>query len=207
MVVNRVLFIDHYDSFSFNLIDWLKIDCRISDVQRVVFDHPDLLAVWARNPCPIVFGPGPRSPVDVPQSLALVQKSLFVKPILGVCLGHQILAHHLGAKIVKALDPFHGTSVLLVPTHARGWAADIPVSSREVAVYNSLVIDATTLPQGVSVVATDGTGQVMAVEISQSDRPSAWGWQFHPESFLSKCRGELAAAWRRQLARHCQGTA
>src|SRR5688572_30515727 len=97
----RVALIDHYDSFTFNVLDWLAAGTPPLDVRYVAGDDAAALAALASAPCPLVLSPGPRAPADAPATLSLLQALLGKVPILGVCLGHQMLAHAAGAAVVR----------------------------------------------------------------------------------------------------------
>ena len=107
--MKKVYFIDHYDSFSFNLMDWIAESLPGYELVRVVFDDLDKMNQLLELDSPLIISPGPNHPKDVKPTLDLVSKKVGNVPILGVCLGHQILAYINGYEIVKSRNPFHGS--------------------------------------------------------------------------------------------------
>ena len=186
----RVALIDHYDSFTFNVLEWLAATGEC-DVVHVPFDDPEAIAAVVDARLPLVLSPGPRAPADVPTTLALAHTQLGRVPILGVCLGHQILGALAGAQIVPARAPWHGTTRTIVPSDATSPLA--PLGPFRAAIYNSLVLDAATLPAPWRVIARCAEqGDVQAIARIVPGEAPALGVQFHPESFLSERKGELA---------------
>lgn len=198
----RLALIDHYDSFTFNVLDWLvgSVNDRV-DVVYVPYDSPAAVAAVEREGLPLVLSPGPKSPGDAPQTLALISRNLGRVPILGICLGHQLLAHNAGARIVRAASPFHGTKI-----RVRGVSRDIlagmpPVFA--VATYNSLTIDAATLPSAWEILArSEEHHEVQVIAWKRPNTPPAYGLQFHPESFLSQHSDILRSNWLQIVACH-----
>jgi anthranilate synthase component 2 len=194
--MERLVLVDHYDSFTFNVIGWLS--AAGFDVRRIAFDDAAAMAALLAAPEPFVLSPGPRAPADAPQSLALVRNLQGTVPILGVCLGHQLLAAAAGAAIRRGRAPFHGATrqIRVGPdVGASPLAAALPPAFAA-ATYNSLVIDAATLPAPWRVLATCAEeGEVQMIAWEPPGRAPAYGVQFHPESFLSERQEALAAAW------------
>lgn len=187
----RLALIDHYDSFSWNVLDWL-VGPRHErvEVMHVAWDDREAIAAVEEQGLPLVLSPGPGSPVAAKTSCELVARNLGRVPILGVCLGHQILAYVSGAPIVRAKAPFHGTRKIIqvVPDDI---LAGLPPQI-EVATYNSLVVAAGDLPAPWQVrawSAEDGDLQAMA-RLVEGQAP-AFGLQFHPESFMSQGAAQI----------------
>lgn len=195
----RLLFIDHYDSFSFNLIDWLYTACGAVEVERLAFDAPNVLSRWEAEPRPLIFSPGPNAPRDIPQSLELLQKAAYRVPIVGICLGHQLLAHAFGAQIIRAKAPYHGTTIQVKPISKDLIFGNLPTEELKVATYNSLVVDRSSLSNEFLVTAIDDLDQVQGIQSKDVSRPPMIGWQFHPESFLTTCGVALGGALRDAL--------
>ncbi len=196
----QLALIDHYDSFTFNVIDWLERDPDVT-VRRVACDDERGLAALAVERLPLVLSPGPRRPEDAPQTLALVQKLLGKTPILGVCLGHQQLAHLAGAKIVPGKAPFHGSTRLVRPLVTEGLFAGVSPEGFQAATYNSLVVQESSLPLPWRVLARCDQGEVQAMVRDVAGDAAAFGIQFHPESFLSENATLLRANWLRLAGR------
>ena len=186
----KILFVDHYDSFSFNLLSWLKgKDCPVA-IEHIYFDDPRL-EDKASHPCPLVLSPGPKSPQEALPSLALIDRFYKKAPIFGVCLGHQLLASYHGAQIVRAKHPFHGSQRRIYPTrHAQ--LSPLALSSPFLAAsYNSLVAKVSAGLDS-KVLATNEWGEVEALFFPES---SSLGLQFHPESFLSEKQNVFRHWW------------
>lgn len=186
-------FIDHYDSFSFNVLDWLR-EPGI-DLLYAAYDDPGAMERLVAARCPLVLSPGPGRPEDVPPSLDLVRKALGTVPIFGICLGHQILAHLAGATVRRSAAPFHGSVRPIHVTNHESVLRNVPATFHA-AVYHSLVADDTTLPQDWKILARDSLGEVQAIAWTPPHREAAaCGIQFHPESFMSEASDQILAAW------------
>jgi anthranilate synthase/aminodeoxychorismate synthase-like glutamine amidotransferase len=197
----RLALVDHYDSFSFNVLDWLvgPPEDRV-EVVYVPFDDPATLAAVERDRLPLVLSPGPKSPADAPQTLALISRTLGQVPILGICLGHQLLALAAGALIVRARAPFHGSRIGLRVV-AEDILAGMP-EMFEVATYNSLTVVEDALPASWKVLARSiDHGEIQAMARIAPDAAPAFGLQFHPESFMSENSDIIRKNWLAALQR------
>jgi anthranilate synthase/aminodeoxychorismate synthase-like glutamine amidotransferase len=173
-----LLVIDNFDSFTYNLVQYLGelgADPVVHRNNEITVD-----AVAAGGFTGVVISPGPGTPADAGISIELIRKLGARLPILGVCLGHQAIGEAYGGRIVRAPKPIHGKSSRL--THnGRGVfrGLDSPI---EVARYHSLVIERETIPQVLEITAETDDGIIMGV------RHKAFmveGVQFHPESILT----------------------
>lgn len=185
----QVCFLDHYDSFSFNLIDWLFSDTGLELVYRT-YDSPGLIEELRKQPMPLVLSPGPKDPMVLPETMAIVQENLGKVPIFGICLGHQCLGLALGGRIARAQHPFHGSAQTLKKAVHSQFLRGLP-DNAEVARYNSLVV--TDLPEGLAT-AWNADQEVEALEDYSRPQPAV-GVQFHPESFLSVGVESLKEEW------------
>ncbi|NRA67042.1 MAG: aminodeoxychorismate/anthranilate synthase component II [Pseudobacteriovorax sp.] len=178
--MNRIFFIDHYDSFSLNLKAWLLEGNPSLSVEHVYYDQ--LLTTAIPKGVPLVMSPGPKSSQDVLVSLDICRANLGKVPIFGVCLGHQILANVLGGWNVRAGKPFHGSKKLVTFNDKSVVYPD--GQTLEVASYNSLVC---RLPKSSEhyITAENSCGEIEMIEVLDRGFP-AIGCQFHPESFMSK---------------------
>lgn len=175
-----IILIDHYDSFSNNIIDWFFKDNEV--VAKIAHDDKKAMARLLQFPAPIVLSPGPNTPGDVPGSVALVKQMLGKCPILGICLGHQILAVAQGARLVRAKQPFHGEMIGLSISDRRGIFAGVkprPI----VRSYNSLVVG--SVPRGGNIIARNDHDEIQAIAYDYCGGWPSYGFQFHPESFNS----------------------
>ncbi len=174
-----ILLIDNYDSFTWNLAQYLgELGAHVEVVRN---DAIDLDGVAARAPERIVVSPGPCTPAEAGISVPLIRAFAGQVPILGVCLGHQSIGAAFGGHIVRARRVMHGKTSTI--THNRQDVfAGIP-SPYTVIRYHSLVIERATLPEVLSVMAESDDGEIMAV---RHKTLPVWGVQFHPESILTE---------------------
>ncbi len=174
-----ILLIDNYDSFVFNLARYFE---RLGALTTVVRnDAIDAAEVRRLRPSALVFSPGPCTPVEAGNSLALVRELLDEFPMLGVCLGHQTIAAALGGRVVRASQPMHGRASQLIHDGAgifKNLANPITVGR-----YHSLIVEEPSLPTCLRVTARTTDGVIMGIE--HCDRP-VFGVQFHPESILTE---------------------
>ncbi len=173
----RVLVIDNYDSFTYNLHQYL---CELGAESHVIRnDAIDLHGIRALDPSHIVLSPGPGSP-DKPRDFGVCADVITAKlgrPVLGVCLGHQGIAHHLGGRVVRAPEIVHGKTDVI--THdASGVFADMP-EALTVMRYHSLTVEPESLPADLRITAQNRAGLIMG--LAHRTRP-LFGVQFHPES-------------------------
>jgi anthranilate synthase component 2 len=193
----RVLMIDNYDSFTYNLVQYLGE--LGADVEVFRNDAAGCEELLARAPAGVVISPGPGEPGEAGVSVAMVhacaERGL---PLLGVCLGHQAIGLAFGGRIVRARSIMHG-KVSPISHDGRGVFAGLP-SPFEATRYHSLVIEEASCPPVLEVSARTPDGEIMAVR--HRSRPIE-GVQFHPESILTH---EGKPLLRRFLDR-CAGTA
>jgi anthranilate synthase/aminodeoxychorismate synthase-like glutamine amidotransferase len=177
LAVSRVLVIDNYDSFTYNLVQYLGE--LGADVEVVRNDVEPTERLLARHPDRVIVSPGPCTPDEAGVSVDVMRRFPEAGvPTLGVCLGHQSLARAFGGDVVRH-EPVHGKTTEI--THdGSGLFAGLE-SPLVVGRYHSLVVDPGTLPDCLIVTATGG-GVVMAVR--HRELP-AYGVQFHPESVLT----------------------
>ena len=175
----RVLVIDNYDSFVYNLVQYLgELDAVVEVVRN---DQDAAEALLARQPDAIVVSPGPGRPEHAGVTCELIRKAAGVVPVLGVCLGHQAIGHVFGAAIERAPELRHGKTSSI--THEEvGVFASLP-SPLEVTRYHSLVIEPRSLPDALVVTARAPDGTIMGVRHRDHD---VEGVQFHPESILTQ---------------------
>jgi len=188
VVAQRVLIIDNYDSFTYNLVQQLgEIGAEIS-VHRN--DAIDVAGIRAEAPDAIVLSPGPGRPEDAGVTCAVIEALAGEIPLLGVCLGHQAIGQVFGADIVAAPTLMHGKTS---PIHhvGTGIFAGLPDPFTATR-YHSLVIDPATVPDDLEVTATTADGVIMGVA---HRRLNVHGVQFHPESILSPLGPRILATF------------
>jgi anthranilate synthase/aminodeoxychorismate synthase-like glutamine amidotransferase len=173
-----ILMLDNYDSFTFNLVQYLGELGEDLWVERN--DAVTLEEIERRSPEAIVLSPGPKSPEETEPTNAVIRQFAGQIPILGVCLGHQCAAHVFGARVVRAERLMHGkTSPVLHSGRSLFRGIPSPFAATR---YHSLLVDRESLPPELEVIAWTAEGEVMGIE--HRDFP-LWGVQFHPESILT----------------------
>jgi len=174
-----LLMIDNYDSFTYNLVQYLGelgADVRVFRNDAITLDE-----VASMKPDHIVVSPGPCTPSEAGISVPLIKRFAGEIPILGVCLGHQAIGQAFGGRVVRAQRVMHGK--LSPVTHdARGVFAGVP-SPFPVTRYHSLAIERATMPADLAVTATSDDGEVMGV---RHRTLAVEGVQFHPEAILTE---------------------
>ncbi len=175
--MRRVLMIDNYDSFTWNLVDILRV--AGADVRVARNDAIDVAGAWAWEPTHVVISPGPGRPEEAGVSMAVLEAFHGRRPVLGVCLGHQAIGALFGGQVVRA-SPWHGKASR-VRHDGRGVFVGQP-EEIEVGRYHSLVVDAATLPGALEATAWTDDGLIMGLR--HRDAPTE-GVQFHPESVMS----------------------
>ncbi len=177
--MKKIILIDNYDSFTFNLYHYLSSLKVKVDVLRN--DQITSNEILKRKYNKIVISPGPGNPDQSGNCLKIV-KSLYKKiPILGVCLGHQIIGQVFGSKIVQAKKLMHGKTSKII-SKKLGILKNLP-KSFEATRYHSLIIDKKTLSKHLEITAESKDGLVMGV---QHKKYNVHGVQFHPESIKTK---------------------
>jgi anthranilate synthase/aminodeoxychorismate synthase-like glutamine amidotransferase len=175
----RILLIDNYDSFTFNLVHYLGEVGASCDVVRNDATTPE--AVLASRPDAIVLSPGPCTPNEAGICLELIREAAGRIPILGVCLGHQAIGQAFGGEVVRAPAPMHG-KMSAVQHDGSGIFAGIP-SPFQVTRYHSLIVRRETLPDALAATAFTPDGLIMGL---RHERWPVFGVQFHPESIASE---------------------
>jgi anthranilate synthase/aminodeoxychorismate synthase-like glutamine amidotransferase len=172
-----IFVLDNYDSFTFNLVQYIGETGRAITVRRN--DAIGVDEVLALEPEAVIVSPGPKAPADAGISVALVAAAAGRFPVLGVCLGHQSIAEAFGGRVRRA-DPVHGKVSRIHHdgrTIFRG--LDGPFDATR---YHSLVVDRESLPDCLEVTAWTGDGTIMGI---RHRTHAVEGLQFHPESILT----------------------
>ena len=175
----QILLIDNYDSFVYNLYQYLSELGAGVMVERN--DSIDLDFVRKLKPYKIVISPGPGRPENAGISVSLVREFYDKIPILGVCLGHQAIGYALGSKIVRAKNIMHGKTSLIY--HNKKHIFKNLPSPFTATRYHSLIIERKSMPSSLQICAQTEEKEIMSVKIKNS---SCFGIQFHPESILTK---------------------
>ena len=174
----RLLIVDNYDSFTYNLVQELaELGADVEVVRNDAFTVDEVLADL---PDGLVISPGPGTPDDSGLSTAAIEALAGVRPVLGVCLGHQCIGQLYGGDVVRAPVLMHGKTS---PIYHRkeGVFADLPVPF-DATRYHSLVVDRASVPDVMRITAETSDGLVMGLRHRELD---VEGVQFHPESILT----------------------
>lgn len=184
----RLLVVDNYDSFTYNLVQYLEILGARCDVR--LNDAIDVAGARALDPDGILISPGPCSPNEAGISLALIEAMAGEKPLLGVCLGHQALAQVFGGRVIRAERVMHGKTSP-IEHDKRTIFAGLPqpfVATR----YHSLLVERKSVPPELEISAWTAEGEIMGL---RHRRFAVEGVQFHPESILTTHGMDLLQNW------------
>lgn len=199
----RLLVVDNYDSFTYNLVQYLEMLGARCDVRKN--DAIDVHTARALAPDGILISPGPCSPNEAGSSLAIIEALAPNQPILGVCLGHQALAQVYGGIVVRAERVMHGKTS---PIHHDGRSIFTGLPDPFVATrYHSLLVDRARLPTDLEITAWTIENEIMGL---RHKRFPLEGVQFHPESILTIRGMDLLGNWLDAVTKHAlhkQGTA
>lgn len=179
-----VLMIDNYDSFTYNLVQYIRELGYDVDVRRN--DTLTIADIEALAPSHIVISPGPCTPNEAGLSLSVIEHFAGRIPLLGICLGHQSIAQVFGGKVVRAKSVMHGKTSKVYHTN-QGVFADLP-SPYTVTRYHSLVVEQATWPSALEITAWTENAQGELDEIMglRHKTLNVEGVQFHPESILTE---------------------
>ena len=175
----KLLMVDNYDSFTFNIVQYFgELGAEVEVFRN---DEITLEGIAARKPDRLVISPGPCSPAEAGISVAAIQHFAGKLPILGVCLGHQSIGAAFGGKIIRAQALMHGKTSVITTTQ-EGVFAGLP-EKFTVNRYHSLAIERASCPACLKVTAWTVDGEIMGVRHTELD---IQGVQFHPESILTQ---------------------
>jgi anthranilate synthase/aminodeoxychorismate synthase-like glutamine amidotransferase len=173
-----ILIIDNFDSFTYNLFQ--AVAPLTDDVQVVRNNAITINEIIRRQPMGIILSPGPKHPHQAGICIDIIQKLCQHIPILGVCLGHQAIAAAFGGIVGRAHEQIHGRDSLIFHNHNELFKnMALPFKA---ARYHSLIVETNSLPQELSIIATDSNNSIMALKHKQYP---IYGVQFHPESILT----------------------
>jgi anthranilate synthase/aminodeoxychorismate synthase-like glutamine amidotransferase len=189
-----VLVIDNYDSFTFNLVQYIgELGGRVEVYKN---DSIDVAGVRALAPDAVVISPGPCTPNEAGVSLDLIRALGGVMPIFGVCLGHQAIGQAYGGRVVRAGRLMHGKTSPIFHD-SRGIFDGLP-SPFDATRYHSLLVERSSVPECLEVSAWTAEGEIMGLRHREFD---VEGVQFHPESILTTVGKRLVMKWLDQTAR------
>jgi len=179
----KLLMIDNYDSFTYNIVQYLgELGADVSVARNDEIALADIDALLAAGELDrLVISPGPCSPAEAGISVAAIQHFAGKLPILGVCLGHQAIGAAFGGHIIRAQQLMHGKTSVITTTQ-EGVFAGLPAQFT-VNRYHSLSIERATCPACLKITAWTDDGEIMAIKHAHLDIE---GVQFHPESILTE---------------------
>lgn len=187
-----ILFIDNYDSFTYNLVDYFgQFD---KDLRVVRNDKLTLDDVAGIQPDGIVFSPGPGTPNDAGMSCAIIQEYHRTIPILGVCLGHQCIGQVFNGKVIRGKEPVHGKTSDIFHNE-EGIFKDIP-NPFPATRYHSLILERKSLPSCFEITAQTDDGVIMGIQHKNYSLTSV---QFHPESILTEVGLRIIENWIEEI--------
>jgi anthranilate synthase component 2 len=188
----RVLLVDNYDSFTWNLVQYLgELGAEVTVFRN---DAIDAAGIRAFGPDGLVLSPGPCTPDEAGCTLPAVRELAGALPILGVCLGHQAIGQAFGGRVVRNERIVHGKAS---PVHhgGRGLYAGLPLPF-QAGRYHSLVVERASLPSALEVTSWTAEGEIMGLRHATLE---VEGVQFHPESILTEAGKALLANWLTRL--------
>ncbi len=188
----RVLLVDNYDSFTFNLVQYLgELGAAVEVVRN---DRIDVAGIRARRPDGLMLSPGPCTPAEAGVTLEAVTALAGAVPVLGVCLGHQAIGQAFGGRVIRNHRIVHGKAS---PVHHGGGGlyADLP-DPFQAGRYHSLVVERDTLPACLEITAWTDEGEIMGLRHRTLE---VEGVQFHPESILTVEGKTLLSNWLGRL--------
>ena len=182
----KVIVIDNYDSFTYNLVHYLEeLNCRVTVKRNDEVNIEDIQKFDK-----VVLSPGPGIPSEAGLSKEIILRYFKSKSILGVCLGHQAIAEVFGGELLNLKKVFHGVATDINIVKSDPIFLGLP-NTLKVGRYHSWVVKE-PIPSDLEVIAIDENGQVMALK---HKKYSVWGVQFHPESILTEHGKSLLKNW------------
>jgi len=190
----RVLVVDNYDSFTFNLVQYLgELGARVEVFRN---DAIDVAGIRRRRPRGVLLSPGPCTPDQAGITLEVIRALAGEVPLLGVCLGHQAIGQAFGGRVVRNARIVHGKASA-VRHRGEGLFRGLP-SPLTAGRYHSLVVERRTMPRALQVTAWTDEGEIMGIRHRSLD---VEGVQFHPESILTERGQDLLGNWLRRISK------
>ncbi len=192
--MKKILVIDNYDSFVFNIVQLLREAPETPLFDMVHNDCIDFTRLEEYGG--LLLSPGPGVPSEAGELNKLIEKCSHSHSILGICLGHQAIAEVFGAKLVNLPFPLHGHHSLLTPVGEGDMLLRELDGPAVVGRYHSWVVDPEGLPEDLQVTSVDESGNIMSLK--HRSLP-VFGVQYHPESYMSNCGKILISNWLRTV--------
>lgn len=186
----KILVIDNYDSFVYNIAQYLaELGAEVEVIRNDSASIYDFMGKMDGY----VISPGPGHPRSTRASLEVVRNQGYGRPVLGICLGHQAIAYVMGGNVVRAREVVHGKVSRIFHT-SEGILENIP-NPLHATRYHSLTVDRSCLPQNIKITAETEDGEIMGIRVNGSD---IFGLQFHPESVLTQYGKQILANFLRR---------
>lgn len=183
----KIVVIDNYDSFTYNLVHYLEdLNCDVTVYRNDEFDLEEIEPFDK-----IVLSPGPGIPDEAGLLKEVIKKYASTKSILGICLGQQAIGEVFGAELMNLEKVYHGIATTIFITENDTLFNDLP-SEIEVGRYHSWVIDKNTIPEVLKVTSVDENGEIMSIKHTSLDIKAV---QFHPESILTPFGKKMLENW------------
>lgn len=180
----RILFIDNYDSFTYNVVEILR---GMADVEIVLKKNDELRTVSIDDFDKMIISPGPDLPAAAGELMWFLHEHLLTIPTLGICLGHQAIVEFFGGSLMQYKNPKHGEKTLLVQQRQSLLFKNLP-KTFEVGLYHSWYASADNMPDDLKVTALNNEGIIMA---AAHKKLPIYSLQFHPESYMSQFGTEI----------------
>ncbi|MDE7392940.1 MAG: aminodeoxychorismate/anthranilate synthase component II [Muribaculaceae bacterium] len=184
-----IVIIDNYDSFTYNIVNAL----RLLGIEPTVVRNDKVNLDDLQQFDKIILSPGPGIPSEAGLMPAIIERYASSKPILGICLGHQALAEHFGARLINLPKVYHGLKLpLSVTSPEADYLFDGLPERFDVGRYHSWAVDPLSVPECLEVTAVDDDGNIMALRHRELD---IRGVQFHPESIMTDLGQHIFKNW------------
>jgi anthranilate synthase component 2 len=184
----KVLLIDNYDSFTFNIVEMLR-QLNVTDLSIV--KNNEITAEQASHFDKIIISPGPATPQESGNIVEIIVQLSPTKSILGICLGHQAIAEAFGGTLQNLARPYHGFRAQLKIKEAGYLFKNLPTEF-QIGLYHSWIVEKETLPNCLEVTALSSENIIMSIKHKTFD---VQGIQFHPESFMTEYGKEMIRNW------------
>ena len=189
----KILVIDNYDSFVYNLVHMIKNNFKKANVD--VFRNDKIEINQIKKFDKILLSPGPGIPSEANIMMPLIKEFASKKSILGVCLGHQAIAESFGAELINTKEVFHGVETEIEIINQNDPLFFNVPKTIKVARYHSWIVSRDSIPEELAITAESKSGVVMAISHRSMDIK---GVQFHPESILTKYGEQIISNWLNQ---------
>ena len=189
MILKKILILDNYDSFTYNLVHYVE---QLTNEQVDVYRNDKIVLEKVKEYDKIILSPGPGIPSEANLLMPLVKEYASTKSILGVCLGHQAIGECFGAALVNLEKVFHGIASEMRILHENALVFKNIPPKFAAGRYHSWIVDKNGLPECFTITAEDENGNIMAMEHKTYDLT---GVQFHPESVLTDHGLQMIDNW------------